>query len=139
MRPTCPRRVLVVDDDERFRAAVVDLLADEAELMVVAAVGSADAALVVARDERLDAVVVDVKMPGVGGVELTRRLRHSLPNVPVFALSADTDDASRSAMAAAGASRYFVKGKDTLDLVNALLHLPGGSNGKNRDGATHAN
>ncbi|HEX5534665.1 MAG TPA: response regulator transcription factor [Actinomycetales bacterium] len=139
MRPGPPRRVLVVDDDARFRAAVVDLLADETDLVVVAAVASADAALTVAQDERLDAAVVDVEMPGVDGVELTRKLLLSLPDLTVFALSAAADEASRSAMAAAGASRYFVKGEDTLELIEALLHLPGGSAGTNRDGAGHSN
>ncbi|HEX5511677.1 MAG TPA: response regulator transcription factor [Actinomycetales bacterium] len=138
MTSTRPRRVLVVDDDARFRAAVVSLLSDETDLVVVAAVDSADAALSIARDQPLDAAVVDVQMPGVDGVELTRRLRHSLPDLTVFALSAATDDASRSAMTAAGANRYFVKGKDTLDLVDALVRLPG-ANGTRRDGASHVN
>jgi len=139
MKRAAPRRVLVVDDDERFRAAVVDLLADETDVMVVAAVGSADAALTVAQDECLDAAVVDVQMPGVDGVELTRKLLLSLPDLTVFALSAAADEASRSAMAAAGASRYFIKGEDTLDLVDALLHLPGSPDRPNRDGAGHPN
>ncbi len=134
MRRTRHRRVLVVDDDARFRAAVVDLLADESDLVVVAAVDSVDAALTVARDQPLDAAVVDVQMPGVGWVELTRRLRLSLPDLTVFALSSATDDTSRSAMAAAGASRYFVKGEETLDLVDALLHVPRGPKATSRDG-----
>jgi two-component system response regulator DesR len=139
MKRAAPRRVLLVDDDARFRAAVVDLLADETDVLVVAAVGSADAALTVAQDERLDAAVVDVQMPGVDGVELTRKLLLSLPDLTVFALSAAANEASRSAMAAAGASRYFIKGRDTLDLVDALVHLPGGSDRTNRDGASHPN
>jgi two-component system response regulator DesR len=139
MKRAAPRRVLLVDDDARFRAAVVDLLADETDVLVVAAVGSADAALTVAQDERLDAAVVDVQMPGVDGVELTRKLLLSLPDLTVFALSAAADEASRSAMAAAGASRYFIKGRDTFDLVDALVHLPGGSDRTNRDGASHPN
>ena len=139
MTSTRPRRVLVVDDDARFRAAVVAMLGDESDLIVVAAVDSADAALAVAQDEPLDAAVVDVQMPGVDGVELTRKLRRSRPEVTVFALSAATDDVSRSAMAAAGASGYFVKDKDTPELVEALVHLPRRFNGLDSGGATRAN
>ena len=122
MNETRPRRVLLVDDDARFRAAVVDLLADVTDLVVVAAVDSPDAALAVASNEPLDVAVVDVQMPGGSGVELTHKLRAAMPKLEIVALSAAGDSASRSAMAEAGARTYLVKGDDSRDLVDVLLH-----------------
>lgn len=113
------RRVLVVDDDERFRAALVDLLTDVSGIEVVAAVGNAAEAIAVVASRRVDVAVVDVQMPGRGGADVTRDLIAAMPGIRVLALSAGGDPVARSDMAAAGAERFLVKGDGGL--VEALL------------------
>lgn len=113
------RRVLVVDDDKRFRAALVDLLTDVSGIEVVAAVGNAAEAIAVVQSRQVDVAVVDVQMPGRGGADVTRELIAAVPGIRVLALSAGGDPAARAHMSAAGAERFLVKGDGGL--VDALL------------------
>lgn len=113
-------RVLLVDDDDRFRRALEDLLADVEGLVVVGSVGDAGAAIEVATARAPDVAVVDVQMEGVGGAQLTRRLLSLAPRLRVLALSAAGDAASRASMQDAGAALYLVKPPQLHDLLAAL-------------------
>jgi len=117
-------RVLVLDDDDRFRGAFVDLLSDDSRIDVIAAVGDADAALAAVARRCPDVAVVDVRMPGTNGVEATRLLRAVCPGMRVFGLSLYSDASHREAMQDAGAERYFVKGRTELDVVDAIFEPP---------------
>jgi len=119
-------KVLVLDDDDRFRGAFVDLLTDDGRIDVVAAVGDADAALAAVARRCPDVAVVDVRMPGTDGVEATRLLRAVCPGMRVFGLSLYSDASHREAMHDAGAERYFVKGRAEIDVVDAILEPPPG-------------
>jgi DNA-binding NarL/FixJ family response regulator len=114
-------RVLLLDDDARFRVLLEDLLGDDRRIEVVASVGDVDAAVGAAVAMRPDVAVVDVRLPEGDGPLATRRLRAACPWLRVFGLSTFSDAANVDAMRAAGAERYLVKGRSEDDVLEALL------------------
>ena len=119
---TTDATVLVVDDDSSLRRAIVGMLSAGGYLCLEAADG--EEALSMCRTLSPDLVVLDVMMPRVDGLEVTRRLRAAGDEVPVLVLSAKGDLADKGEAFACGADDYLVKpfGIDELLMrVRALL------------------
>lgn len=117
-------RVLVVDDDPTLRAAVTRGL--NLEALRVEAVDSGEAALTYLESAAPDAIVLDVGMPGMSGIEVVRRLRLDGSMIPVCILSARDEVDDRVAGLAAGADDYMVKPFSIGELaarVKALVRL----------------
>lgn len=113
-------RVLIADDHPTFRRGLGALLAslDGVELAGEAADG--EAAVELAGTLRPDVVVMDLNMPGIGGIEATRQIVAAHPAVAVLALTMLDEDESVFAAMRAGARGYVVKGADTDDVLRAL-------------------
>jgi DNA-binding NarL/FixJ family response regulator len=112
-------RVLVVDDDAAVRGVLSNVLADEGFEVVGAAADGAEA-VELARSLRPDTVLLDVRMPGVDGIEAARRIRALDPGVRLVMLSAYDDPTLLREAAGVGASRFLVKGCPLPDLVEAV-------------------
>lgn len=80
-------RVLVVDDHDLVRTGITRMLADIDGLQVVGEGDSGESALKLARELKPDVVLMDVKMPGIGGLEATRKLLRSHPDIKVVAVT----------------------------------------------------
>lgn len=118
---TATWRLLVVDDDPALRRGLSRALGLSGFAVQTAEDGRA--ALAVLGDGGVDAVVLDVSMPGISGVEVVRRLRRSGDDVPVLMLSALDDVTDRIAGLAAGADDYVVKPFSTAELELRLRAL----------------
>lgn len=115
-------RVLVVEDDAETRDFVARALAEDGLEVLTAA--RAEKALRVLRDERIDAVVLDIGLPGDSGLDLCSRLRQEGLHVPILMLSARSEVASRVKGLEAGADDYLGKPFALAELrarVRALL------------------
>jgi DNA-binding NarL/FixJ family response regulator len=86
-KPTQPLRVLVVDDHALVREGVAALLREEPDLEVVGEAADGETALRLAAESSPDVVVMDIGLPDMTGIEVTRRLREKLPGVRVLALT----------------------------------------------------
>lgn len=117
--PSGPVRVLVVDDNEAFRESLVVLL-DAGEVEVIGQAGSGEEALEAARSLSPDVVLMDVRMPGMDGVETTRRLKSAFPAVGVVALTGMEEQRAVRDMLVAGASGYVLKDSDGDQIVQAV-------------------
>jgi len=117
--PEAAERVLVVDDDAAVRAVLAQILADEG-FDVVATAADGLQAVSLAEAFRPDAVVLDVRMPGVDGIEAARRIRLRDPRVRLVMLSAYDDATLQREAAEAGANSFLVKGCPLPDLVDAM-------------------
>lgn len=115
-----PVRVAIVEDDPFQRALAVDLLGEAADVTVVGAHDTGETALAaLSGGDVADVVIVDLCLPGMGGAELTRRLRALAKPPEVVVLTAHGDRAQALEALKAGASGYLLKGTPG-DLLNAV-------------------
>ncbi len=115
-------RVLVADDEGALRLAICDLIAGESGFEVVAVAADADEAVARARETLPDVALLDVRMPGGGGVRATTELRLVSPQTRVVALSAYADDAAALLMLRAGAVGYLIKGESSPGEIIEAIH-----------------
>jgi PAS domain S-box-containing protein len=113
-------RVLVAEDEELLRAAIADLIVGEEEFELLGTAADADSALELARVLQPDVMLLDVRMPGGGGVRAVLELRRVSPDTRAVALSAYDDRANVLAMLRAGAVGYLVKGAEPSELLEAI-------------------
>ena len=112
-------RVLVVDDDEHFRAGLAELLSEHG-LDVVATAGNGRDAIDVSRMLRPDIVLMDVQMPGLDGIEATRGVLGVCPEARVVMLTVSGEGTDVLDAMLAGATGYLVKGTEPGALVAGL-------------------
>ena len=112
-------RVLVVDDHDLFRTGLRNLL-EEQGVNVVGEAENGETAIRLASDLAPDVVIMDLNMPGAGGVETTRRLSSLAPlsRVVVLTISADDDDVMNAVMA--GACGYLLKDSSIQELIAGI-------------------
>ena len=124
--PVARKRLLVVDDHPAVRAGLRELLADETDFEVVAAVDSAEAAMELAMQERIDVAVVDYQLSGRNGLWLSRKLKR-LPDPPaVLIYSAYTDGILAAAAVVAQADSIVSKGRVGSDLCHEVRRAADG-------------
>ncbi len=121
-----PIRVLLADDHVMLRQGTVALLRRERDIQVVAEASNGQEAIDLARQLRPDIVIMDVRMPVLSGVEATRRIRESLPEIQVLVLTAHDDDQYVISLLEAGASGYLLKTAPISDLVKAIRQVRAG-------------
>ena len=113
-------RLLVVDDHEVVREGVVAALSNDVRFDIVGAASSGEAAVDLARQQRPDVAIIDMRLPDMAGHDLCRELRRLLPDINVIALSSYlTEDAVRNALNA-GAAAYVTKAAGLSELRGAL-------------------
>ncbi len=113
-------KVLVVDDHELVRTGICRMLADTPDINVIGQAESGEIAIDMARRDNPDVVLLDVNMPGIGGVETTRRLIQCVPNVRVVAVSGLSEEPYPSLLLKAGAKGYITKGAPLAEMVRAI-------------------
>jgi two-component system chemotaxis response regulator CheB len=115
-----PIRVVLADDHRMVLDGLRVLLETERDLSVVSHVEDGAAAIRAAAELQPDVVVMDVRMPGIDGVEATRQILASAPATCVVGLSAESDRQSAARMLAAGACGYLTKHRAYGELVQAI-------------------
>jgi two-component system response regulator NreC len=113
-------RLLIVDDHQIVRAGLRMLFAAEEDMTIAGEVGSGEEALAIVAELKPDVVIMDVAMPGMSGIEATRRIKEIAPRVAVLALTMHEDEQYFFEMLNAGASGYIPKRAAPDDLVSAI-------------------
>jgi len=113
-------RVLLADDHEVVRRFISNLLQDEPDIQIVAEAEDGEQALDLARKINPEAILMDVEMPVLNGVEATRILSREMPHIRVIALSMHEEEEWVNAILKAGAVNYLTKYGPFEELLNAL-------------------
>jgi DNA-binding NarL/FixJ family response regulator len=121
-----PIRILVADDHPVVRGGLVALLRTIDGLEVVAEAADGEAAVREATLTGPDVVLMDVRMPGLDGVEATRRIRTAVPTTRVLMLTMYDDDATVFTAMQAGAQGYLLKEAEQEDIVRAVRGVMAG-------------
>jgi len=120
MNDAPPIRVMIVDDHPLAQSGMRNFVAAFPDLLLVATAGSGEEALELVERDRPDVILMDMLMPGIGGVEATRLIRLRYPGVQVIALTSSLDGALVTQVVQAGAISYLLKSVSALDLAQAI-------------------
>ena len=124
--PADPVRVLLVDDHTSFRSGLRALLSTASDLIVVGETGTGEEAVAAVGSAHPDVILMDLTMPGAGGIEATRRIVETAPHVAILVLTMDADDGSLLAAIRAGARGYVLKGAGRAELIRAIRSVVAG-------------
>ncbi len=113
-------KILVVDDHDLVRTGFVRMLDDIDGFDVVGEAESGEKAVALARELKPDIVLMDVRMPGIGGLEATKKLLNAHSRLRVIAVTAVDDNMYPSRLMQAGAYGYLTKGTDLSEMVTAI-------------------
>lgn len=112
--------VLLVDDHDLVRIGIKRLLADVSGIKVVGEASSGEEATKMARDLKPNVILMDVKMPGIGGLEATRKVLRADPSVKIIAVTVYGEEPFPSRLIQAGAAGYLTKGSSLAEMVTAI-------------------
>jgi DNA-binding NarL/FixJ family response regulator len=115
-----PIRVLIVDDHVLVRTGLTQLLGAAGDIEVAASAADGEQAVVLAHRHRPDVILMDLSMPGMGGVEATRRITAEQPEVRVVALTSFSDRERILNVVDAGAIGYLLKDTDPEELARGV-------------------
>lgn len=119
-------RVLIADDHPLFRDGMHGLLASVAETEVVGEATSGEEAISQAEALHPDVILMDVNMPGINGIEATRRILHVSPHIRVLVVTMFEDDGSVFSAMRAGARGYILKDAGKNDILRAIRAVSNG-------------
>lgn len=119
-------RVLIVDDHNLVRQGIRMVLEAEPDFQLVGEAGSGEEAVRLAARLSPDVVIMDISLPGMSGIETTRRIRAACPRVRVLGLTMHEDEGYVRELLRAGADGYVVKRSAALELVRAIRAVVAG-------------
>lgn len=124
---TSSLRILLVEDDELFRLGLSTRLQQEPGLEVVAEAVDGETAVELSNQHLPDVVLLDVGLPGIGGVEACRQIKQQHPEIPVLVLTSHSQKPLIERLIAAGANGYSLKGIEAEVLILALRSVAAGA------------
>jgi two-component system invasion response regulator UvrY len=119
-------RILIVDDHPIVRRGLKQILCDEPDIAIVGEAQSSNEALDLVRTQNWDAVILDITMPGRGGLDTLEELKHQYPDLPVLILSIHPEDQYAARAFKAGASGYMTKESALDELMKAIRKITKG-------------
>lgn len=121
-----PVRILIADDHSVVRAGLRALLERRSGFQVISEAGTGEEAVQKAFELKPDIVVMDVRMPGISGIEACRKITEQMPDIRVLILTSYAEDELLFAAIRAGASGYVLKRVGDNDLVQAVERVSNG-------------
>ena len=113
-------RIAIVDDHAMVRAGLRQFFADQSDFSVVAEAANGHEALNIVRQGEVDVLVMDISMPGQGGVDALAAIKARAPELPVLILSGFAEEHYATTLLRQGASGYLNKDCDPEDIVKAI-------------------
>ncbi len=118
--------VYLVDDHELVRTGIRRILEDERGIKVVGEAGDGETAVQWCRQNEADVILMDMNMPGIGGLEATRKILRYQPHARIIVLTIHTEDPFPTKVMQAGASGYLTKGAKPPEVLQAIRQVAHG-------------
>jgi len=119
-------RILIADDHAIIRDGTRQILEQERDMEIIAEAADGAEAIKLAGTTKPDVAIIDIAMPGVDGIEATRRIKQLYPNIAVLILSAYDDDQFVFSLLEAGAAGYLLKSVRGRELIEAVRQVHAG-------------
>ncbi len=116
-------RVMVADDHDLVRSGISRMLGDVQGIKVVAQAASGEEAVECYREFAPDVTLMDIRMPGIGGLEATRKICQINPHARIIAVTACADELFPAKLIEAGARGYVTKSTDISEMVTAIRNV----------------
>jgi DNA-binding NarL/FixJ family response regulator len=113
-------RVLIADDHPLFRHGIAALLVASPEFQVVGEARSGEEVVTLAEQLQPDVILMDIRMPGISGIDATRKILHTSPHIRILMVTMSEDNASVFAAMRAGARGYVLKEAQKDDMLRAI-------------------
>jgi two-component system, NarL family, response regulator len=120
-------KLLLVEDDELFRLGLVTFLQREPTIEFVREAADGEAALQLARQQVFDLVILDLGLPGLGGLETCRQFQKLFPALPILVLTSHREASLVIKLIEVGAKGYCLKGIDSQNLILAVRSIASGA------------
>lgn len=114
---------MLVDDHELVRSGIRRLLDDVKDIRVTAEARDGEQAISLVRRQAPDVVLMDVSMPGIGGLEATRKITRLRPDIRIIVVTIHDDDPFPARLLEAGAAGYIYKGCNVDEIVRAIREV----------------
>lgn len=121
-----PIQVLIADDHVFYREGIRALLNNSPEIIVIGEASNGNEVIAKAAELNPNVILMDLKMPGINGIDATRHIRESNPKIGVLVITMFDDDDSVFAAMRAGARGYLLKDADKDELVRAIVAVERG-------------
>ncbi len=118
--------ILIADDHTEFREGLRALLETAVDLKLVGEATTGEEAITMAAGLQPDVILMDINMPGLNGIEATRRILYRSPHIAILMLTMFDDDASVFAAVRAGARGYILKGALKVEIFRAIRAVSSG-------------
>lgn len=115
--------VYLVDDHELVRTGIRRILEDERGIKVIGEAGDGETAVQWSRQNEADVILMDMNMPGMGGLEATRKILRYQPHAKIIVLTIHTEDPFPTKVMQAGASGYLTKGARPPEVIQAIRQV----------------
>jgi two-component system, NarL family, response regulator len=125
--PTAALRLLLVEDDELFRLGLRVRLQQEVDIQTITEAEDGETALAIAQQMPFDLVLLDIGLPGIGGIETCRQLKIAHPDLPILILTSRDDPHLVTRLIQAGVQGYCLKGVVAETLVLAVRSIVAGA------------
>lgn len=119
-------RVLIADDHPLFRDGMHGLLDSVSDTKVVGEAASGEEAITLSENLQPDVILMDIKMPGINGLQAMREILHTSPHIRILIVSMLEDDDSVFAAMRAGARGYVPKGANQAEMLRAIRAVANG-------------
>jgi two-component system NarL family response regulator len=120
-------KILLVEDDELFRLGLQVRLQQETKIAILAEASDGETAIDLAKTQTFDLVLLDIGLPGLGGLETCRQLKLNYPNLPILVLTSRNERSLISRLVSAGAQGYCLKGVTAETLILAMRSVIAGA------------
>lgn len=134
--PSPALRLLLVEDDELFRLGLQVKLQQQPDIEIVAEAEDGESAVEIVKRYPLDVVILDIGLPGIGGIEACRQIKQQNPQLPVLVLTSHSQQSLIVRLIAAGAQGYCLKGISADVLLLAIRSVGAGASWWDRTATT---